>query len=137
VTKGDEQRAGGIQRYSVTSRRTYSLDVIDFEQLVRTEHVVRIHDFSVIGVGIESGELIGPGLVCFREPVGGQKCGVVIWSKPKGEQYRMGIRFVIVPSEEEAYLHQQVRQSHPRKALHDPDRTIALLLESIRNETNR
>jgi hypothetical protein len=134
MSEGEKKRAGGIQRYRLTSPRYYALDVISFDQPVRTEHVVRMMDFSVIGVGIESSELIVPGLVCFREPVGGQKFGVVIWSKPKGDQYLAGIRFVIVPSAEEAYIQEQVKRSHPLTALQDPDKIIALLLESIKNQ---
>ena len=136
MNEDDKKRAGGIQRYRHTGSRTYSLDVISFDQPVRTEHVVRIIDFSVIGVGIESSEVIGPGLVCFREPVGGQKFGVVIWSKPSGNQYRVGIRFVIVPSEEEAYLQEQFKQSYPFTQLQGPDKRIASLLDSIKNEMN-
>ncbi len=113
------------------------MNVIAFDHPMRTEHGVRFVDMSVVGVGIESGEQIEPGLVYFREPVGGQKFGVVIWSKPKDDHYRAGIQFVILPPEEEAYIQEQVKQSHLHKALTDPDKIIALLLESIKNGTKR
>ncbi len=135
MTAGEEKRARGIKRYDITSPRTYSLDVIGFEQPVRTEHVVRILDFSVVGVGVLSSVQIGSGLVYFREPVSGQKFGVIIWSQPKDDQFRAGIKFVILPPENEEYLQEQVKQSYPHMALPDPDKIIPSLLESIRNET--
>ena len=137
MTTWEKKRNPGIQRYRVTSHRSYSLDVIAFDQPMLTEHVVRIVDISVIGVGIESGERIEPGLICFKEQVGGQKYGVLIWSKPGSDRYRAGIQFVVLSPEEEAYLQEQVRQSHPSMSLPDPDKIIASLLESVRNETHR
>jgi len=137
VTIGGEKRSQGIQRYYVTSHRTYSLDVIAFDQCTRTEHVVRIVDISVIGVGIESSERIEPGLICFKEQIGGQKYGVLVWSTLSSGRYRSGIQFVVLSSEEEAYLQEQVKQSHPSKSFQDPDKIIASLLESVKNERRR
>lgn len=134
VIEGEEKRARGIQRYNLATPRTYAFDVISFDQPVRTEYVVRILDFSVVGVGIESGALIDPGLVCFREPVSGQKYGVLIWSTPKDDRFRAGIRFVTLPSEEEEYLQKQIQQTHPLTVLQDPDKIIATLLEGLKNE---
>jgi hypothetical protein len=132
-----EKRSKGIQRYHVNSHRTYSLDVIAFDRPTRTEHVVRIVDFSVIGVGIESSERIETGLVCFKEHIGGQKYGVLIWSKPGKGCYRAGIQFVVLSPEEEAYLQEQVKQSPPCKLLRDPDKIITSLLDSVKNATDR
>jgi hypothetical protein len=137
VTVPEEKRNQGIQRYLVTSHRTYSLDVIAFDQPKRTEHVVRIVDVSVVGVGIESSERIEPGLICFKEKVGGQKYGVLIWSKLSSGGYRAGIQFVVLSPEEEAYLQEQVKESPPHKSLHDPDRIIASLLKSVKNEMQK
>jgi hypothetical protein len=136
VTELEGKKSRGIQRYRFTSHRTYSLNVIAFDPPTRTEHGVRFLDISVVGVGIASSERIGPGLVYFREPVGGQKFGVVVWSKPNDDHYRAGIQFVILPPEKEAYIQEQVKQSHPRKLLSDPDKIIASLLESIKNGTH-
>jgi hypothetical protein len=137
VTQWGEKRSQGIQRYCVTSLRTYSLDVIAFDQSMRTEHVVRIMDISVIGVGIETSERIEPGLIRFREQIGGQRYGVLVWSKLKGDRYRSGIQFVILSPEEEAYLQEQFKQSPPCQSLRDPDKIIASLLESVKNEIKR
>ena len=137
VTLWGEKRSQGIQRYRVTSHRTYSLDVINFDQPTRTEHVVRIVDISVIGVGIESSERIEPGLVCFKEKVGGQKYGVLVWSKSGSGGYRAGIQFVVLSPEEEEYLQEQVRQSQPYESLRDPDKIIASLLHSVKNEMKK
>jgi len=137
MTMGGEKRSQGIQRYHVTSPRTYSLDVIAFDLPTRTEHIVRIVDISVIGVGIESSDRIDPGLVCFKEQIGGQKYGVLIWSKRGDDRYRAGIQFVVLSPEEDAYLQEQVKQSHPCKSLQDPDKIIASLLASFKNATYR
>jgi hypothetical protein len=134
VTMWEKQRNPGIQRYQVTSHRTYSLDVIAFDQPARAEHVVRIVDISVIGVGIESGERIEPGLICFREKVGGQKYGVLVWSKLSSGGYRAGIQFVDLSPEKEDYLQEQVKQSQPRQLLRDPDKIIDSILHSVKNE---
>jgi hypothetical protein len=134
VTQWGEKRSQGVQRYRVTALRTYSLDVIAFDQPMRTEHVVRIVDISVIGVGIETSERIEPGLICFREQIGGQKYGVLVWSTLKSGGYRAGIQFVILSPEEEAYLQEQVKQSLPCQSLRDPDKIIASLLASLKNE---
>jgi hypothetical protein len=137
VAQWGEKRSQGIQRYRVTSLRTYSLDVIAFNQSMRTEHVVRIVDISVIGVGIETNERIEPGLICFREQIGGQKYGVLVWSKQKSDKYRAGMQFVILSPEEEAYLQEQFKQSTPCQSIRDPDKIIASLLESVKNEIKR
>ena len=132
-----EKRSHGIQRYHVTSPRTCSLEVIAFDQPTRTEHVVRIVDISVIGVGIQSSEQIDPGLICFKEQIGGQKYGVLVWSRPSSDRYRAGIQFVTLSPEEEANLQHQVEQSNTYNLLRDPDKAIASLLESVKNGLNR
>lgn len=132
-----KKRSPGVQRYRVASLRTYPLDVTAFDQPMRTEHVVRIVDISVIGVGIETSERIEPGLICFREQIGGQKYGVLVWSTQKSGGYRAGIQFVILSPEEEAYVQEQVKQSLPCQSLRDPDKIIASLLESVKNEIKR
>lgn len=137
VTMWGEKRSQGVQRYHVTSHRTYALDVIAFDQPSRTEHIVRIVDISVIGVGIESSGRIDPGLICFKEQVGGHKYGVLIWSKPGSGCYRAGIQFVVLSPEEDAYIQELVNQSPPCKSLLDPDNIIASLLKSVKNSTSR
>ena len=137
VTLWGEKRSKGIQRYRVTSPRTYSLNAIAFDQPTLIEHVVRIIDISVTGVGIESNERIDHGLICFKEQVGGQKYGVLIWSKLSSGGYRAGIQFVVLSPEEESYLQEQVKQSPPNKSLRDPDKIIASLLESVKNEIKK
>jgi len=136
LSEMEDKRSRGIQRYRLTSQRTFSMGVLAFAQPTRTEHVVQIVDFSVVGVGIELAERIEPGLVYFKEPVGGQKFGVLVWSKQRGDRYRAGIKFVVLSSEEEVYLLEQVQQPHRDTAPRAPDKIIASLLESIQRETN-
>jgi hypothetical protein len=137
VPENEEDKNRGIQRYSIASRRTSSLGVITFGQLMRTEHVVRIVNLSVVGVGIESSERIEPGLVCFKEQVGGHKFGVLTWSRQSGDQYRAGINFLTLPHEQEVYLRKQAELSRPGRTLGDPERVSAALLESIKGKMDR
>jgi hypothetical protein len=44
---------------------------------------------------------------------------------------------VILSPEEDAYLQEQVKQSPPCQSLRDPDKIIASLLESVKNEIKR
>lgn len=136
LSETEKKMTRGIQRYRLTSPRTYSLDVIAFAQPTRTEHIVRIVDFSVVGVGIELAERIEPGLVYFKEPVGGQKFGVLVWSNQRADQYRAGIKFVVLSSEEEEYLLEQIKQPDLDMAPGARDKIISSMLESIQRETN-
>ena len=113
------------------------MGVFAFAHPTRSEHVVQVLDFSVVGVGIEMAERIEPGLVYFKEPVGGQKFGVLVWSKQRGDRYRAGIKFVVLSSEEELYVLEQVKEPPLDTVPRAPDKTIASLLESIQRETNR
>ena len=137
MTEQKDGKKSGIQRYSMATQRTCSLGIIAFDQLTRTEHVVRIVNFSVVGVGIESGEPIELGLVCFKEQVGGHKYGVVTWCRTDGDnRYRAGINFTTLPLEKEQYLLKQLKQSHSHKPLRDPENIIAALLDSVKRHTN-
>ena len=77
----------------MATQRTSSVGVIAFDRLSQKEHIVRIVNLSVIGVGIESSEPIEPGLVCFKERVSGHKFGVVTWCRAGGDTYQAGINF--------------------------------------------
>ena len=136
MTEHDENKKRGIQRHRVASRRTSAVGVIAFDRLTRTEHVVQIVNLSVVGVGIESNEPIEPGLVCFKEQVGGHKFGVVSWCRADGDRYLAGIIFTTLPLEKERYLRKQVKQSRPHKPLWDPEQIIAALLESVKMQTD-
>jgi len=137
VIKRKDGRSRGIQRHFMPSVRTSSLEVIAFDRLTRAEHVVRVVNLSVVGVGIESGEPIEPGLACFKEQVGGHKYGVVAWCGPDGDNgYRAGINFTTLPLEKEQYLLNQVKQSHPNEPLRDPEKIIATLLDSVKSHAN-
>ncbi len=131
-TDAKDKRSGGIRRYFIASHRTSSLHVIPFDRLTRSEHIVRIADLSVVGVGIESQEPLEPGLACFEDLVGGHKFGVITWCKRRGQGYRAGISFVTLPRDEEEYILKEVMHTPDRKALRDPENIIKTLLKSIR-----
>lgn len=131
-----EKRTEGIRRYFIASHRTSSLQLIPFDRLTRTEHVVRIADLSVVGVGIESKEPLEPGLACFEDLVGGHKFGVITWCKRTGNGYRAGISFVTLPREKEEYILNEVKHARLHKALRDPENIIKTLLKSIKPTRN-
>jgi hypothetical protein len=110
-----------------TSELNCSLGIISFHDLVRTDHLTRIVDRSLIGIGIETDHPIHPGIVWFRESVYGQKCGVLMWCRQTGSRYRCGIRFVSLTRAEEEYFRYQVEQAKPCAQIQDPDRIIARL----------
>jgi len=126
----------GIQRYPISSSRDCPLGVITFEQIEWTDHVARVVDISVIGIGIESNRQLEPGLVWFKERIGGYRSGVLMWTKREGSQYRGGIKFVSLSRDEEAYLQKQVGQAGPQTPLHDPDRIISSMINSYKKERN-
>ncbi|OGW41520.1 MAG: hypothetical protein A2010_05000 [Nitrospirae bacterium GWD2_57_9] len=134
MTEKNEKRTSGIQRYFITSHRTSAVHIIPFDHLIQADHVVRIADLSVVGVGIESKNPIEPGLACFEEPVGGHKFGIVTWCKQQGDGYRAGISFVKLPHEKEQYILDQVRISMSHKLLRDPDKIIESLLKTIKQQ---
>jgi hypothetical protein len=110
------------------------MGIITFQQLEWKNHDAQIVDISIVGVGIESSQQIEPGLVWFKERIGGYKSGVLMWSKQNGPQYRAGIKFVPLSRDEEAYVQEQVKQSLPLEPVHDPARIISTLIESVKKE---
>ena len=122
----------GILRHPITSLRSCCLGVITSSRLDWKDHIARIVDLSITGMGIESGEIIPPGFVWFKESVGGHKFGVLTWCKPSGDRYRAGINFVTLARKEELYVQEQVRQLKPHTPLRDPLRIIAAMIESFK-----
>jgi len=123
----------GVRRYPVSAHRQCPLGIITFQQEWK-DHDAQIVDISIIGIGIESSQQIEPGLVWFKERIGGFKSGVLMWSRQNGPKYRAGIKFVPLSRDEEAYVYEQVRQSTSRHPLTDPAKIISSLLESVKKE---
>jgi PilZ domain-containing protein len=115
----------------VSGDRTYSLGVISFNNLVRTDYLAKIVNRSIIGICIETDQPIQLGIVWFKERVHEQKCGVVMWCNQIGSRYRCGIQFVSLTGVEEEYLQHQIEQVKPSKPVRDPDRIITRLNECI------
>jgi len=113
--------------HPVSSDLNCYLGIISFDNLVRTDYLTRIVNRSIIGIGIESGHPIRPGVVWFKEHVNGQKCGVLMWCHQIGSRYRCGIRFVSLTRVEEEYLRYQIEQVKPFEPFRDPDRIISRL----------
>jgi len=126
----------GVRRYPVSAHRECPMGIITFQGLEWIDHNAQIVDISIIGIGIESNRQIEPGFVWFKERIGGYKSGVLMWSKQSGSRFRAGIKFVPLSRDEEAYVHEQVKQSLPRKPIHDPARIISTLLETVKREVS-
>ncbi|MGE5174211.1 MAG: hypothetical protein ACM3MD_10335 [Betaproteobacteria bacterium] len=123
-----------VKRHPVTGQRDCSLGVISFKNLEWTDHLAKIVDYSVIGIGIESDQPLQPGIIWFKECVYGQKYGVLVWCKQIGPRYRAGIQFGTLSRAEEDYLRQQVGQVQPHKPVQDPEQIIAKLIDGVRKE---
>ncbi len=111
----------------ITRGLDFSLGIVSFHNLVRTDYDARIVDRSLIGIGIESDQPINPGIVLFRESVYGQKCGVLIWCHQKDNRYFSGIHFLSLTLAEEEFFRYQIERVKPGVQIQDPDRIIAQL----------
>ena len=133
VERRDTQRQG-VKRNPLTMERDCSLGVISFHDLTWEDHIVKVVDQSVIGLGVESDLPIEPGIIWFKENVYGQKCGVLMWCKKNGDRYRAGIQFISFTREQEMYLRQQVEQLQPCEPLKDPEGVLATLIHNLRKD---
>ncbi len=132
MIKENDNISRGILRHHITSLRSCSLGVITSSHLEWKDHVAKIVDLSITGVGIETSEKISPGLIWFKESVSGHKYGVLSWCKSIGDRYRAGINFVTLSRDEEQYVQEQVRQLKPHTPLHDPRQIISTMIESLK-----
>jgi len=123
-----------IQRQPITVKRDCSLGIIAFKQLTWSDHVARIVDINKQGVGIELGSFVEPGFVWFKDRVWGHRGGLLLWSKPVGATYRAGIKFLSLSPDEEQSLHRNIVQSGVQRPLADPEKVVALLIESLKKE---
>jgi hypothetical protein len=126
----------GVKRRPVTRARDCPLVVIMCKNLEWADHLVKLVDFSVIGVGIESDRPIEPGIIWFKESIYGQKCGSLVWCKKIGLRYRAGIQFLSFTRDQEEYLRHQIEQLQRDNKLHDPERFIAKLIDEIKKNTD-
>jgi len=129
---GDRTRA--IERHRSRTLRSCSLGVVTGGSLERAEHVVRVVDLSVTGVGIESSELIDPGFVWFKDRVGGHKYGVLTWCRKNGDQYRAGITFITLSRTDELYVLNQASDLLPCEPFKDPLQVIEAIIASVRKD---
>ncbi len=126
----------GVKRRPVTRERDCPLGVITCKDLGWKDHLVKIVDFSVIGVGIESDRPIEPGIIWFKDGIYGQKCGSLVWCKKIGLRYRAGIQFLSFTRDQEEYLRQQIEQLQRDNKLHDPERFISKLIDEIKQDSD-
>jgi hypothetical protein len=132
VTDNKNNEGEGVKRRSVSIERSCSLGVISVNTLEWSDHIVKIVDYSVIGIGIESDRPIEPGIIWFKKNLYGQKCGALVWCNKNGVRYRAGIKFISLTREQEAYLRRQVEQMRHIKRLQDPEQIIAMLSADIK-----
>ncbi len=134
MTERREIRQHGVKRTLVTKDRDCALGVISFSNLEWSDHLVKILDHSVIGVGIESDRPIEPGIIWFKEIIYGQRCGSLVWCKQIGSRHRAGIQFLSFSREQEEYLRQQIELFQRYKKLQDPQGFIATLIADIKKD---
>lgn len=85
-------------------QRRCSLGLLSHTRLEMSDHVVRIVDISSGGVGVESDEQLEPGLVWFHASIKDHRGGILLWSRKQNDQYRAGIRFLSLSTEDELLL---------------------------------
>jgi hypothetical protein len=124
-----------LRRHPLTVQRDCSLGVITFVNLKKTDHHVRVVDLSATGIGIESEHPIEPGIIWFKDSAYGQKCGVLVWCKDLEIGYRYGIQFVSLNQTEEECVRQQIEGSQQCTSQPDPQRVVAMLINSIRKNS--
>ena len=117
--------------YPASSDLNSSLGVISFNNLVRTDYIVKIVNRGINGIGIETDHPLQPGVVWFKVGIYGQKCGVLMWCNQIGSRYRCGIRFVSVTRVEEEYFRYLIENIKPSNPVRDPDRIITKLNSCI------
>jgi hypothetical protein len=134
----DKKRAKyhAVKRYVVAASRDCSMGVVSFDTFEWTEHTVRIVNLSVLGAGIHSNSRIEPGLVWFKERVGGYKCGVLKWSGEIGPPYGAGVEFLPLLRDVEEYLQKQIEQSRPDNIIPDPDQILKALIATMNKGKN-
>ena len=128
------ERVKGVKRCPISLVRECSVGGISIHNLVWSDHFVKIVDYSVIGIGIESDRPIDPGLIWFKGNLYGQKCGFLMWCKKNDISYRAGIQFISLTREEEEYIRKQIEQMQHFKRIQDPDQIIATLFARIKSD---
>lgn len=78
--------------------------IMQFGEIHRHDITVHGTDISDGGIGIVSDAPIACGFVWFWRVVGGQKGGMVMWSRKIKGRYRAGIKFLPIPLSAEGLL---------------------------------
>ena len=125
-----------VQRYRMAAARDCPMGVVSFDTFEWTDHTVRIVNLSVLGAGIHSQKRIEPGLVWFKERVGGYKCGNLKWSAEIGPPYGAGVEYLPLPRDVEQYLQKQVEQPRSGKNIPDPDHILKTLITTMNKGKN-
>ena len=108
MTKENDTVLTGILRHPITSLRSCSLGVITSSHLDWKDHIARIVDLSITGVGIES----------------------------SGDRYRAGINSLPLSRDKELLVQERIAVMRPNEPIHNPEVIISTILESMtRGET--
>jgi hypothetical protein len=128
------ERVKGVKRRRLSPARECPVGGISLHDLTWSDHLIKILNYSVIGIGIESDRPIEPGVIWFKENIYGQKCGFLMWCKQSDSGYRAGIQFISLTREEEEYMGRQIEQVQLLQPVPDPDRLIATLFARIKRD---
>ena len=115
-------------------QRSCFLGLVSFAHLVMSDHFVRIVDISSGGVGVESDEQMEPGLVWFHTSVNDHRCGILLWSREQDDQYRAGIRFLVLSAEDELLLRNWPPCPGPLRPCIDIEEFISVWMKAVRGQ---
>lgn len=110
------------------TKRDCVFGLISFNDLEWSQHLAKVIDVSITGLGIESDKPFKPGLVSFKQCVCGNKFGLVVWCKEHDSGYRAGIEFISLARSEEDYIRKLVQQL-PEGRIEDPKCLIKKLIK--------
>jgi len=117
----------------VMYRRCF-LGLLSFAHLETSDHVVSIVDISSRGVGVETDELMEPGLVWFHTSVGDHRGGILLWSRKQNDGYRAGIRFLSLTAEDERLLRYWPPCPGPLRPCSDLEEFISVWMRAGRDQ---
>jgi len=129
IDKRNEQRQA--DRYPLAAQLECEMCIITFKDLAWKDQVVSLKNISMNGVGVEAEKKIDTGFVWFRDRVGGNRGGVLMWSRQVGYNYRAGIQFVPLSRDAEEFINSQISLLRDHKPLRHPTATISTIMESM------
>jgi hypothetical protein len=103
--------------------------IAKFGTLDKIDVSVRAVDISTSGMHVEADVPLEPGFVWFRDNVGNQQCGVVVWTKGcENNTSRAGIRFISLAPGHEIAVRASAAHSYP-PSCYAPELVACMLVD--------